>query len=106
MFYPGNLKLNTMEYTKDKFVMDSPMYIDKYGWNVDIRHPDHKGFYAQVSGNTEEEAMNNAKLISKAPEMYEALKVIKADINVLGQIHKHTRFLIESLINQIENGQS
>jgi hypothetical protein len=66
-----------MKHTKGEFTLSEAIDINPWGWNVDIEHKDHKGFYAQVSGNSKEEAEANAKLIAAAPELLEALQAMK-----------------------------
>ena len=91
-----------MKYTKGKFTIDEPVFIGKYGWNVEIMHPDHIGFYAQVSGNTKEEAVNNAKLTSISGGMYEAIKkYLDCEQNSSNEIEAEIE--MQSLLKEIDN---
>ena len=53
---------------------------------------------------TREELMDSLlNIYNEHRDMKAALKVIKADINVLGYVHKQTIFLIDSLLKEIES---
>lgn len=46
------------------------------------------------------------RLTKQNKEMFEALKITKAELNVIGNVSNETFNSLVSLINQIENGQS
>ena len=92
-----------MKHTKGKFKISEPIQVDGGDFIGDIEHPDYIGWYAEISGKSYEEQQNNARLISKAPEMYEALKsFVPEDL----EIKNFSPSLIKTveLLKEIDNG--
>ena len=112
-----------MKYTKGKWKIQNNGQ-GNGGSNIDIhigKGPFDNQWIAEAKGShvgpiDDEERLNNAKLISKAPEMYEALKWLRDNYNedniTISSTGMHATFHenmlidklleIETLINELE----
>jgi len=99
--YMSNLKAKTMNYTKGEWILFA---ISQSGDQMDITTKDGSfelyGDQTMVSvfGRTPSEVAGNAKLISKAPEMYELIKECKQHLMDLRGYDE-----INDLLNEIES---
>ena len=88
-----------MKHTKGKWLIKS----QEVGYSIEPEIENDTYCIADVFGYAEDEARDNAKLISKAPEMYEALKNVYEFMSGTNLRNLEILNDLKSLLKEIEN---